>query len=161
MRGGTKRKMIKKVAKFGAPSLGFAVSLLLNTAASAFECQDLPLMQLRLQDGALVRIFALDEQIDGTKRWRIEEKGSPPLALSRALKIARKWAAKNYSQFDDVRIARISLNERRCGFSRDLWFYVFDFDPVQDGNLQLGTEHFVAVLMDGTVIPPNDPPPAN
>ncbi len=118
-------------------------------------------MQLRLQGGDLVRIFALDEQIDGTKRWRMDEKGDPPLALSRALKIARKWAAKNYPQFDEVRIGRISLNERRCGFSRGHWFYVFDFDPVRDGNLQLGTEHFVAVLMDGTVIPPNDPPPTD
>jgi hypothetical protein len=150
--------MMKMAAKFGGPILGIAISLLFNTGASAFECQDLPLMQLRLQDGTMVRIFALDEQIDGTKRWQMEEKGDPPLALSRALKIARNWAAKNYPQFDEVRIARISLNERRCGFSRDQWFYVFDFDPFQDGKLQLGTEHFVAILMDGTVIPPNDPP---
>ena len=118
-------------------------------------------MQLRLQDGTLVRIFALDEQINNTKSWEMDESSDPPLALPRALEIARTWAAKNYPKFDEVRIGRISLNERRCGFSRDLWFYVFDFDPVQDGNLQLGTEHFVAVLMDGTVIPPNDPPPAN
>ena len=60
--------MIKQVAKFGGPALGFAVSLLRSSAASAFECQDLPLMQLRLQDGTLIRIFALDEQIDGTNR---------------------------------------------------------------------------------------------
>ena len=118
-------------------------------------------MQLRLQDGTVVRIFALDEQMDNTKRWEMNEKGSPPLALARALKIARSWAAKNYPEFDEVRIGRISLNERRCGFARDQWFYVFDFDPLQGGNLQLGTEHFVAILMDGTVIPPNDPPPTD
>ncbi len=118
-------------------------------------------MQLQLQGGTLVRIFALDEQIDGTKSWQMDEKSDPPLALPRALKIAQNWAAKNYPQFDEVRIGRISVNERRCGFARNHWFYVFDFDPVQDGKLQLGTEHFVAVLMDGTVIPPNDPPPTD
>lgn len=118
-------------------------------------------MQLRLQDGNLVRIFALDEQMDGTKSWEIDETEEPPLALGQALRIARGWAAKNYPQFDEVRIGRISLNRRRCGFTRNQWFYVFDFDPVQDGDLQLGTEHFVAVLMDGTVIPPNEPPEAN
>ena len=115
-------------------------------------------MQLRLQGGTLVRIFALDDQIDATSRWEMDSKSDPPLALSRALRIARKWAAKNYPHFDEVRVARISLNERRCGFSRGHWFYVFDFDPVEDGRLQLGTERFVAILMDGTVIPPNDPP---
>ena len=114
-------------------------------------------MQLRLQDGTMVRIFALDEQIYDTKRWRMVEQNTPPLPLSEALDIARQWAAERYTQFDDVRIGRISLNERRCGFSREYWFYVFDFDPVKDWKLQLGTEHFVAVLMDGTVIPPSDP----
>jgi hypothetical protein len=125
------------------------------------ECQDLPLMQLRLQDGTVVRIFVLDEQINGTKAWDMKESSEPPLPLSKALRIAQNWAVKNYRGFDQVRIGRISLNERRCGFSRGRWFYVFDFDPVKDGNLQLGTEHFVAVLMDGTVVPPSDPPPGN
>jgi hypothetical protein len=150
--------MRKAAVKRWGLVFGFSVTLLMTTAASAFECQDLPLLQLRLQDGSMIRIFALDEQIDGTKAWEMDEKSDPPLALSRALKIARNWAAKNYPQFDEVRIGRISLNQRRCGFSRDQWFYVFDFDPLQDGNLQLGTEHFVAILMDGTVIPPNEPP---
>ncbi len=118
-------------------------------------------MQLRLQDGTLVRIFVLDEQIDNSIRWEMDERSDPPLALPRALEIARTWAAKNYPQFDGVRIGRISLNERRCGFSRDHWFYVFAFDPIQDGKLQLGTEQFIAILMDGTVIPPNDPPPTD
>ncbi len=118
-------------------------------------------MQLRLQDGTLVRIFALDEQIDNTIRWEMDESSDPPLALPRALEIARAWAAKNYPKFDEVRIGRISLNERRCGFSRGHWFYVFDFDPVEDGKVQLGTEQFIAILMDGTVLPPNDPPPAD
>ncbi len=118
-------------------------------------------MQLRLQGGILVRIFVLDEQIDSTKRWETDEKSGPPLPLSKALRIARKWAAKNYPQFDEVRIGRISLNERRCGFSRGHWFYVFDFDPVEDGKVQLGTEQFIVIMMDGTVIPPNDPPPTD
>ena len=128
-------------------------------AVGAFECQDLPLMQLRLQDGALVRIFALDDQIEDTKPWDMEEKSAPPLALPRALSIARSWAAKNYSKFDEVRIGRISLNQRRCGFARDQLVLRVRFRPgCRTGNLQLGTEHFVAILMDGTVIPPNDPP---
>lgn len=118
-------------------------------------------MQLRLQDGSLLRIFALDEQIEGTQSWEMDETANPPLALNRALQIAQNWAAKNYPQFDEVRVGRISLHERRCGFARGRWFYVFDFDPVIDRKLQLGTEHFVAVLMDGTVIPPNDPPTTN
>jgi hypothetical protein len=153
--------MTGRTIRIGAPILGFAVSLLMNAAAWGFECQDLPLMQLRLQGGTLVRIFALDDQIDSTKRWETDEKSGPPLPLSKALRIAQRWAAKNYPQFDEVRIGRISLNERRCGFFRGRWFYVFDFDPVEDRKMQLGTEHFVAVLMDGTVIPPNDPPPTN
>ena len=114
-----------------------------------------------IERSSLVCIFALDEQIEDTEAWEMDEKASPPLPLKRALRIARNWAAKNYRQFDEVRVGRISLHERRCGFARDRWFYVFDFDPVVDRNLQLGTEHFVAVLMDGTVIPPNDPPPTN
>ena len=147
--------------KFWGPILGFAVSLLMNAAAWGFECQDLPLMQLRLHDGTLVRIFALDDQIDSTKRWETDEKSGPPLPLSKALRIAQRWAAKNYPQFDEVRIGRISLNERRCGFSRGHWFYVFDFDPVEDGKVQLGTEQFIVIMMDGTVISPNDPPPTD
>lgn len=118
-------------------------------------------MQLRLQDGTMVRIFALDAQINATKAWDMKESSDPPLPLSKALRIAQNWAAKTYKGFDQIRIGRISLNERRCGFSRGRWFYVFDFDPVKDGNLQLGTEHFVVILMDGRVIPPNDAPPAN
>jgi len=118
-------------------------------------------MQLRLQDGTLVRIFARDEQVIGTTEWNMKQASTPPLPLPKALRIAQKWASKNYKGFDQVRIGRISLNERRCGFSRGRWFYVFNFDPVKDGNVQLGTEHFVAILMDGTVIAPSDAPPAN
>lgn len=117
-------------------------------------------MQLRLQDGTVVRIFTLDEQINDTTAWDMKESSTPPLPLAKALRIAQAWASKNYKGFDEMRISRISLNERRCGFSRGRWFYVFDFDPVKAGNVQLGTEHFVAVLMDGTVIPPSDAPPA-
>ena len=147
--------------RLAVPGLAFVAALLTSISASAFECQDLPLMQLRLQDGNLVRIFALDEQIEGTQPWDMDETTNPPLALNRALKIAKNWAATNYKQFDEVRVGRISLHERRCGFTRGRWFYVFDFDPVVDRTLRLGTEHFVVVLMDGTVIPPNDPPPTN
>lgn len=118
-------------------------------------------MQLRLQDGTMVRIFALDDQINSTKPWDLKASGEPPLPLSKALRIAQDWAAKNYRGFDQIRIGRISLNERRCGFSRGRWFYVFDFDPVKDGKLLLGTEHFVVVLMDGRVIPPNKAPTSN
>jgi hypothetical protein len=144
--------------KAGGPIFGLFALLFLNATAWAMGCQDLPLMQLRLQDGTMVRIFALDEQINSTNVWDMGQSGDPPLPLSKALRIAQSWAAKNYHGFDSVRIGRISLNERRCGFSRGHWFYVFDFDPVKDGNLLLGTEHFVAVLMDGRVIPPNEPP---
>ena len=153
--------MRRGAAKLGRAVIALAASLLWTAAASALECQELPLMQLRLQDGTTVQIFARDEQIDGTEPWVMKESGEPPLSLPGALKIARKWAATNYPQFDEVRIGRISLNERRCGFSRGHWFYVFDFDPVVDGNFQLGTEHFVVILMDGTVISPNDSPPTN
>lgn len=58
--------MVGRLLRIGAPGLGFAACLLLSAAASAFECQDLPIMQLRLQDGSLVRIFALDQQIEDT-----------------------------------------------------------------------------------------------
>ena len=138
--------------------LALAALLLVSSEAWGLACEDLPLMQLRLQDGTLVRIFASDDQIDETERWRVEKKSAPPLSLPKALKIARRWADKTFPEFDELRIGRISLNERRCGFSRDHWFYVFDFDPVKDGKVQLGTGHFVAVLMDGTVLPPNEPP---
>jgi hypothetical protein len=136
------------------------VFLLVSPPAQAMGCQDLPLMQLRLQDGTVVRIFALDEQINDTTAWDMKESSTPPLPLPKALRIAQSWASKHYKGFDQVRIGRISLNERRCGFSRGRWFYVFDFDPVKDGTVQLGTGHFVAVLMDGTVIAPSDAPPA-
>lgn len=141
-----------------ASLLGLVVFMLASTSAQAFECQDLPLMQLTTQDGVKIRIFALDEQMDRTKSWDMDRRGDPPLPLSRALAIARNWAEREYRQFDEVRIGRISLHERRCGFARGRWFYIFDFDPVQDRKLQLGTGHFAAVLMDGTIIGPNDPP---
>lgn len=153
--------MTVRIVRFGAPILGLVLSVLLSSVAWGMECQDLPLMQLRLQDGTVVQIFALDEQINGTKAWDMNETSDPPLPLSKALRIAQNWAAKNYPGFDQIRIGRISLNERRCGFSRGRWFYVFDFDPVKDGKLQLGTEHFVAILMDGRVIPPGDAPASN
>ena len=141
--------------------LCFVTTLLACLPASAMECQEVPLMQLRLQDGTLVRIFARDDQINDTAEWNMKESAAPPLPLPQALKVAQGWAAKHYKGFDQLRIGRISLNERRCGYSRGRWFYVFDFDPVKDGNVQLGTGHFVAVLMDGTVLAPSDAPPAN
>lgn len=144
--------------RVAAAFLAFFMLLSTGPVAWGFECQDLPLMQLRTQDGANIRIYALDELMDRTKTWDMDRRGDPPLPLSRALAIARNWAEKTYKDADEVRIGRISLHERRCGFARGRWYYIFDFDPVQDGKLLLGTGHFAAVLMDGTVIGPNDPP---
>ncbi len=144
--------------RVAAPFLAFLVLLLSGPDAWAFKCQDLPLMQLRTQDGKTIRIHALDEQMERSPIWDMEKRGEPPLRLSRAVATARKWAEKKYKNFDEVRIGRISLHERRCGFARGRWFYIFDFDPVDDGKLLLGTGHFAAVLMDGTIIGPNDPP---
>jgi hypothetical protein len=116
----------------------------------AFGCDDRPVMTTTDPDGNTTELFIPDDRLNKAPRW-MPGQGEPPLPVSKAISIAQAWAGKAYSRFDSVRINEVTLARAGCGEGQ--WYYRLDFSPVVDGNVLYGSGYWVAVLMDGTVVP--------
>jgi hypothetical protein len=85
------------------------------------------------------------------------EKESPPLSIAKAMGLAKAAARSRHPKFDDFKIIMIQMNGMNCYPAvPNKWFYVFDMNPVIDGKSFLGASMWEVVLMDGTVVPPQE-----
>ncbi len=101
-------------------------------------------------------VFASTEETVGkTPEW-FPEKTDPPLAVSRAIAIAKKAALEDHPKFDDLIVSSVEVRRAGCVRSDNRWFYLVDFSPVIDGQSFSGSEITAAVLMDETVVRPQE-----
>ena len=133
------------------------LSLLITTTsvanAASPECGNHPVITITKTDGTAIGIVISDEQWKKAPRWKVEA-GEPPLSLSKAISIAKAWAKKTYTRYDDVTIEGVDLNAHGCATTRDQWYYLVHFSPIMDGQRLFGGSYIAAVLMDGTVVGP-------
>ncbi|MDH4099617.1 MAG: hypothetical protein OEV28_03460 [Nitrospirota bacterium] len=135
------------------PTTLLALSLVLVTSftACAHYCSDVPTVVHQKQDGTRLEIWVPSDVMTKTPKW-IPGDGEPPLSVRDAISIAQNWARSKFSRYDRVDIVDIDLFGRSCWAAEGHWFYIVHFTPVINGRPVLDTSHFVAILMDGTVV---------
>ena len=84
----------------------------------------------------------------GTPSWNPEE-GDPPLALSRALEIARNNLPRFVQEADKLAVGKVNLER----FNADKWVYHVLFN-CGDGAGDCGPSFWILVRMDGSVVEP-------
>jgi hypothetical protein len=85
------------------------------------------------------------------------ERQNPPLSIAKAMELAKAAAKKRHPKFDDFKITTIQIHGMNCyPVIPNKWFYTFDMTPVIDGKSFFGASMWEVVLMDGTVVPPQD-----
>jgi len=129
--------------------------LLFTGSASGFDCGKEFRLSTTREDGTTVGLIIAPEPVMAAPQWTPRD-GEPPLSVSEAVEIATRWGRGRYTRYDRVEVAGIDLGEYQCGDVSDRWYYTLTFRLFIDGNGLLGAGNFVAVLMDGTLIPPTE-----
>lgn len=141
---------MKRVA--GAVVVG---ALVFSGAAGACGGGDHPVLSTRKDDGTQIGLFISQSQMERTRAWNPEQ-GEPPLSVSAAYRAVKEWGRQHYTRYDGVSVREFSLRKYGCSLVSDRWYYVFDLNPVIDGNELWSSGNWAAVLMDGTVIGPRE-----
>ncbi len=128
-----------------------SAALLLFAALSAAHAQTLPLAWVEDFEGKRIVIYADRHQLE-SPAWRPGEKPLP-LGVDAAIARVRDWARRELPQFDDIEIHEIALKSLRDSGGRHYWHYIIYFNGVSEGLVIARPRHFVAVLLDGTVLP--------
>lgn len=127
------------------------MALLFSGTVAACGSGNHPVMSARKDNGTQIGLFISQAQIEQTQAWKPEQ-GEPPLSVSAAYRTVKEWGRKNYTRYDGVNVRELSLKKYGCSLVSDRWYYVFDLNPVIDGNELWSSGNWAAVLMDGTVI---------
>jgi len=131
------------------------MTFLFSGTAAACGNGKYPVMSTRKDDGKQIGIFIAQDQMERTQAWKPEQ-GEPPLSVSAAYRAAKEWGRQHYTRYDDVNVREFSLKKYGCSLVSDRWYYLFDLNPVIDGNELWSSGNWAAVLMDGTVIGPRE-----
>ena len=128
-----------------------AVLVATCTTSTAYACDHVE-WGTTLNNGTHLSLNILEADVRSTASWN-PEREEPPLALTSAYTIAMSWARPHYSDYEDVRVSRVSLARFGCLGEppTDYWYYVFDLKLFRDGR-EIREIHWVAVLMDRRVI---------
>ena len=129
----------------------FILFVLFSSMGSAIACGNHALISTTKDNGKKIGLFISPEQIKKTPTWS-PQNGEPPLSVSKAFTILKKWSKEYYARYDDVAIHEISLKKYHCLNISDHWFYSFELAPIIEGNQLRFSGNWAAVLFDGTVI---------
>ena len=135
------------------PRVFAILMVLISQQAFAYECGERPFTSMTV-NGVNVGIFAKVEDFEGSPEWKIDE-GDPPLSISSAVTLVKKWSVVFYPRFDSVNISSFKMVGSACWTLKNQWVYVFTLTPVIDGN-ELHGAYIVAVTMNGTILEPRE-----
>jgi len=140
----------------GFGTLALALLLLAPRPATGQHESEVVLQEMSDADGNR-QLFAIQgETADGIPDWSPDREG-PPLSIAKAAEIAQAAARKRHPQFGNFEISMIQMHTLSCYPRRpNKWFYVFDMRPLRKGETLVGAMVWEVVLMDGTVVPPQD-----
>jgi len=78
------------------------------------------------------------------------------LSVSEAYRLLNDWGVHAFDRYDGVAVNSIRLTQYGCSLVSDRRYYVLDFAPVIEGNELRGNENWIAVLMDETIVGPQE-----
>jgi hypothetical protein len=87
--------------------------------------------------------------------WEVE-KDPPPLAIARALEIAKKATRTEHPELMEFMPSTISIHQVGSHDRKTRWFYVINMYPMTNGEPSIDSQVTVVVLMDGTVVKPKE-----
>jgi len=123
----------------------------LSVSMADFRCGgDYPVLTTQKDDGTRVGLIVPSDALSRAPTWKPED-GEPPLSISEAREAVLEWAEDQYSRFDSVEVAEITLRSSGSCSTGERWYYVFDLRPILDGNSFWGSGNWAAVLMDASV----------
>jgi hypothetical protein len=106
-------------------------------------------------DGRTLVFTITRERAESLPDWEPDTQ-PPPLALMKAINLAKAAARKRQPKFDDLKVTSVNLNGINCYPAiPGKWYYVVHMSPVMDGRTFFGGIWEV-VLMDGTVVEPRE-----
>ena len=90
-----------------------------------------------------------------TPEW-IAEKQEPPFSILQAIAAAKKAALADHPKFDDVVADSVEVRRAPGARSDNYWFYRVELSPVIEGRRLFGSDLTVVLLMDGTIVKPQE-----
>lgn len=99
-----------------------------------------------VMDNQRLVIFLENEDIAESPEWQ-PTKGRSPLSIADVLKLANVWISQNSrlsnAKVHEIELKPISKHEHR-------WYYLLQLQSKSNGKI---TEHYIAVLLNGKVVP--------
>ena len=134
------------------PYRSLFVLLLLFSPVSGWAKDDIIVCERNTSSDGVRQAFYTSEAIlSRVPEWTPDD-DDPPLRISVAASIAKKWAMKQYPKFDALFVREVELSRISWLNGSNKWFYVFSFDPQIYGETYLGRSIYAVVLMDGTIL---------
>jgi hypothetical protein len=130
-----------------------AIVAALSSVAEAYDLSKVKVEDRRDSNGIRRVVILERDAVSKCPEWQ-PEKGWPPIPVDKALASARAKLKEQNPKVDDFELQEVALKSFRDSRLPNRWYYVFDFDPVLDGNLLFGSMYYAVVLMDGTALLP-------
>ena len=100
----------------------------------------------------LTTIKISEEQFEAPPKWQAGEGIEPDLQPNKAVQLSLPLAMAQYKGTEEVKVYRIVLRQHIC--VENWWYYLISFTPSNYSlNRAPSYSNYVAVLLDGTVIP--------
>jgi len=107
-----------------------------------------PLVLIESFNDAKVIIYAKESDIRNAPNWKPSD-GAPPLSMENLITDIQKWNSLN-PKFSDSRINEFELKPIVHYEKENRWYYLVQ---MKDTNKGKTGEHYLAVLMNGKVLP--------
>jgi hypothetical protein len=106
-------------------------------------------------DGKMLRFVAGEADVASIPAWRPEEGQAAPLDLRPAINLGRDFVRKRHPETQEFDLSSVQLAHLEPPH-QDQWYYLVQFRPVVGGQALKGGLYFACVLMNGTVIEPQE-----
>jgi hypothetical protein len=110
------------------------------------------------QDGKYFEYVVSEARFAKVPEWA-PEKQIPPLAITKAIEVAKQATRAEHPEFKELFPWNISINQASSRDAHNRWFYVIEFYPLVNGQPSPFTHVTALVLMDGGVVKPREQKP--
>ncbi len=107
-----------------------------------------PLTLIETFDDDRVVIYASESDINNAPDWQPAE-GAPPLSVKKLIDDINDWRTRN-PEFRDATISEFELKPIRNHEKQHRWYYLVQ---IKNAGSSKADEHYLAVLMNGKVLP--------
>jgi len=127
----------------------------LLAAGSSAQGPSVSIVILTSSDGKMMRFAASESDLANVPTWRPEEGQAAPLDLKLAIGLGRDFVRKRHPDVQEFDLSSVTLSRLEPPH-HDQWYYLVKLQPVIGGQALKGGLYFACVLMNGTVLEPQE-----